>query len=141
MTFNRSLNPLRFYTNIPLCDRCAAMLQQPLYQRNIVSIGFINLRGVPLAEAVGADLLKAQIFTDNMQLLLDCSCGDREHQIISLDTVPQTVVFNILGNDQRNGEHSVLAGFMLHDFQMVAISVPDNIARTQFYDITDAQPY
>ena len=27
MTFNRFLNPLWFNTNIPLCDRCAAMLQ------------------------------------------------------------------------------------------------------------------
>ena len=35
---NQSLNPLRPDANIPLCDRCAAMLQQSLHQRNIVPI-------------------------------------------------------------------------------------------------------
>ena len=52
VSFNCFLNPLWLNTNIPLCDRCAAMLQQPLHQRNIISVGFINLRGVPPVKAV-----------------------------------------------------------------------------------------
>ena len=52
MPLNRFLNPLRLNANIPLCNRCAAMLQQSLHQRNIVSIGFINLRGAPFVQAM-----------------------------------------------------------------------------------------
>ena len=50
------LDLLRLNANIPLRGACAAMLQQPLHQRNIIAIIFINLRGVPFAEAVGADI-------------------------------------------------------------------------------------
>ena len=66
MPLNCPLYPLWFNADIPLCDRCAAMLQQPLHQCNIVPIGFIDLRSVPFAEAVSADTLKAQVITDRM---------------------------------------------------------------------------
>lgn len=56
MILYRRFNPLWLNANIPLRGACAAMLQQPLHQRNIIAIIFINLRGVPFAEAVGADI-------------------------------------------------------------------------------------
>jgi len=46
------------------------MLKQPLNQRNIVSVSLVNLRGIPLAEAVGADTLIAKVVADNGKLLL-----------------------------------------------------------------------
>ena len=60
------LNSLRLYADIPLCGGCTAMLKEPLHQCYIVAIGIIDFCGIPLAKAVGADSLEAQVITDNM---------------------------------------------------------------------------
>jgi len=72
MVLNRLFDLLRFDANVPLCSACAAMLKEPLYKCYIVAVGIVNLRCVPLTEAVGADPLETQVIADNMQLLLQC---------------------------------------------------------------------
>ena len=57
------LYPLRLNTDVSLCDGGGAVLQKPLHKSNIVAVGLVNLRGVPLAETVCADTLKAQIIS------------------------------------------------------------------------------
>lgn len=42
----------------------------------------VNLCGVELAEAMGADACIAQVVTDQLQLLLDGSGGDGEDQLL-----------------------------------------------------------
>lgn len=103
------LDPLWFDTDIPLRSAGTAMLQQPLYQGNIESIGIEDLCCVPLAKAVGADSFEAKVITDNMQLLLYCPLCDRKHQFCAPDVVAQTVVFNVLIYDHGNSEHPALA--------------------------------
>ena len=80
-------NFLRFDADIPLCGACAAVLQQPLHKGYIEAVGIVDFRCVPLAEAVGADPLKAQVITDNMKLLLDCPFRYGENQVSAPDTV------------------------------------------------------
>ena len=63
------------------------MLQEPLDESNVVPAGFVNLCGVPLAETVGADALKAQVVADDGELLLNCAFSDGEDQIFSADAV------------------------------------------------------
>ena len=55
------------------------MLQEPLDESNVVPAGFVNLCGVPLAETVGADALKAQVVADDGELLLNCAFSDGEN--------------------------------------------------------------
>ena len=74
-----------------------------------------------------------------MQLLLYGSFCDWEYKVTPADAISQTVVFDILLNDQRHGEHSALACFLLHHFQTIAVTIPDNIARPQFQNIADPQ--
>lgn len=51
-------------------------------QGDIVVAVLVNLCGVELAEAMGADAFIAQVVTDQLQLLLDGSGGDGEDQLL-----------------------------------------------------------
>ena len=48
-----------------------------------------------------ADALEAQIVTDDGELLLNCTFSDGENQVIFANAVSQTVVLDILRDDQR----------------------------------------
>jgi len=54
---NCLLNSLRLNTDIPLRGGGGTVLQKPLHQGNIEAVGLVYLRGIPLAETVGADAL------------------------------------------------------------------------------------
>ena len=85
------LYPLRLNTDIPLCDGGGAVLQKPLNKGNIVAVGLVNLRGVPLAETVCTDTLKAQIVANDVKLLLYSPLSDRENQLVPANTIPQAI--------------------------------------------------
>ena len=88
---------------------------------------------------MGADPFNIQIVAYDFQLLLDCSFADWENQIRPSDAVPQAIVFNVLLNQKRDSKHTPLSCFLLHHFQTVAVSVPYDIARSEFDDVTDPQ--
>ena len=115
------------------------MLQEPLDESNVVPAGFVNLCGVPLAETVGADALKAQVVADDGELLLNCAFSDGENQIFSADTIPQTVILHILSDDQRDGEDTVFSCFLLYDFKAEAVTIPNNVTGAEFHDVADPQ--
>ena len=94
---------------------------------NVIAVGIVDLRGVPLPEAVGADPLIVQVIADNSKLLLDHSFRDGEYHIRSTDAVTQAVVFNVLLEHHRNSEDTLLAGLLLRDLQSVSVTVPDDI--------------
>ena len=86
-----------------------------------------------------ADALIAQIIAYKGKVLLDCAFCDGENQIGALNAAAQTIVFDILLQHQRHGEHARFAGLLLHDLQAVAVTVPDDIARAQPENIGNAQ--
>ena len=139
VVLNRLLYPLRLDADIALCGGGGAVLQQPLDKGDIVAVILVNLRGIPLAEAVGADVRVAQIITDNVELLPNGALGDREDIIGVADGIAQAVVLNILLNHQRHREDPVLSGLLFYHFQAVAVAIPNNIARPQPENVADAQ--
>ena len=139
MVLDSLFYPLRLDADIPLSGGGAAVLQQPLHKGDIVTVILVNLRCVPLAEAVGADIGIVKIITDDCKLLLDCPFRDRKNALRAPDAVAQTVVFDVLLNHQWHGEDPALPGFLLHDLQTVAISIPDNIAKPQLQNVADPQ--
>lgn len=139
MVLDGLFNALGFNADIALCDGGAAVLQEPLYQGNIISVLFVNLRGVPFAEAVGADAVIAQVVADYAELLLHGSFCEREYPISEPDAVPETVVFYVLLDDERDSKHTPFAGLLFNDLQAVTVTVPDNITRAKSEYIADAQ--
>ena len=101
MALNRRFIPLRFYAYIPLRHRRTAMLQESLNEGDIIAICLVNFSSIPLAEAVGADALIAQVIADTGKLLLDCPGTDGEKKVCFFDAVAQAVVLYILLDTMR----------------------------------------
>ena len=117
MPFNRFLYPLRLDADVPLRHGGGAVLQETLDKGNIIAVVLVDLRRVPLAEAVSADALIAQVVTDAGEDLLHFPGRDGEDPLRAAYAVPQTVVFYVLLDHERDREDSFLAGLLLHDRQ------------------------
>ena len=100
-------NAFWLYADIPLCYRCGAVLREPLDKGNVKAVVAVNLGGVPFPKAVGADSLIAQILANNRKLLLNHARGDGKHLFCRTDPIPQTIVFDVLLDHQRNGEDAL----------------------------------
>ena len=68
-------------------------------------------------------------FNADMKLLLYSPFSNGEDDGGSWDPVTEAIVFYVLLNDQRYGESSLFAGFLLHDIQAEAITI--------LYDVTE----
>lgn len=139
MALNRLLDPLRLDADVALGDGGGAVLQEPLDEGDVVAVVLVDLCGVPFAEAVGADAFVAQIVTDDGELLLDRSGGHREDQVIAAYSVAQTIVFDVLLDDQRDSKDTLLACLLLSDRQAEASAVIHDVAGAEPYDVADPQ--
>ena len=92
MTPYRTLNPLRLDADVSLGHGGGAVLQKPLDKGNVIAVVLVDLRRVPLAEAVSADALIAQVIADNRKDLLHFPCRDGEDQVGALDAVAQRLM-------------------------------------------------
>ena len=61
MILNCLLYSLRLNADIPLCGGGTAMLKETLHQRYVKAVCVVDFCCVPLAKAVGADSLEAQV--------------------------------------------------------------------------------
>lgn len=123
MVLNRLLDPLWLNADAALGCGGAAVLKKALCQCNVVAIVLVDLSSVPLSEAVRADAIIAQVVTDDAQLLLDCTLCNGKNGGVTVDTMSQTVILNILQDNKRNSEDPVLV-LVLHDQTMGLCTVP-----------------
>ena len=106
---------LRLDANVPLCCGGAAVLKQSLDQDDVIAVGFVDLSGIPLAEAVGADALISQVIADDPQLLLNHPLCYGKYGFSPSNAISQTVVLDVLVEHQGHSEDSALACFLLHN--------------------------
>ena len=139
MILNCLLNFLRFNADVPLRGGCGTVLKEPLHQRYVKAVCVVDFRCVPLAEAVGTDTLVPQVIADNVKLLLHRPFCDGKHKVVPADAVPQTVIFHVLLNHQRNREDTLLSCLLLHHFQAEAVAIPYHITEPQLQNVTDTQ--
>lgn len=139
MSFNRLLDPLRFDANVSLRDGCAAVLQQTLDKGDVIAVVPVDFRGVPLAEAVRADALIAEVVTDAGKDLLHFSRGDGEDSLSRSDAVAQTVILDVLLDHERDREDALLSRLLLDNGQAEASAVVHNVRGSQTHDVTDPQ--
>ena len=132
MPLNGILHLSLLDADVPLGYGSAAVLEELLHQSDVVMTVFINLRGIILAETVGADPRIPQIVTHRFQMPLDRSLRHWENPLLLRDAVVQAVAPDELIEGQRNGEHPGLPGFLLRDSQAVALPVLDDIGEAEF---------
>ena len=137
MFLDSPLYLLGFHADVTLGCRGTGVLQEPLYQGDVISAVLINFGGIPLSEAVGADALIAKVVADDVKLLLDRTFCHRKNGGGSLDAITQTVVLDILLNYKGHGEGSELAGLLLGNVQTVAVTISHDVAKAEFQDVTD----
>ena len=109
VSLNSRFNPLRLDADVALRGRCGTVLQEPLYKGNIIAVVLINLRGVPFAEAVGADVLIAKVVTALLEMLLDCISADRKQKVCVWDLVRVCIASQEAVDLIGNGELAALA--------------------------------
>ena len=73
------------------------------------------------------------------KLLLYGSLREREDALRPLDAVAQTVVLNILLDNERDSKHPALAGLLLGDLKAVSVPIPHDVTGTQLHNVADAQ--
>ena len=140
MVLDGCFDPLRFDADVTLSNGGGTVLQEPLDKGDVIPAGFVNLCGVPLAETVGADALKPQVVTNDGKLFLNCAFCDGEDEVFFADAVSQTVILDVLSNDQGNSEDTPFTSFLLHDLKAETVTISNNVTGTEFYDVADPQP-
>ena len=138
MSFNCFLYSLRLNTDVPLSHSSRTMLQKPLNKGDVVTVIFVNLRRVPFTEAVSAYSVIAEVVTDDGELLLYGSFRDGENSLVAFDSIPQAVVLYVLRNHKGHCEHTALACLLFPYLQAEALTVFHNVARSELYNIADA---
>ena len=84
-------------------------------------------RGVKLAEAVCADALISKVIADIFQDVLDIAGANGKDTLIFRNSMPQTIIFNVLVEDGWDRKQSHLPCFLLDNIQTIAVSIPYNI--------------
>ena len=132
MPLNGILHLSLLDADVPLGYGSAAVLEELLHQSDVVMTVFINLRGIILAETVGADIPVAQVVADSLEVPLNRPLGHREYPPVFRDAVVQAVAPDELIECQRNRKHPGLSGLLLGDGQTVALPVLDDIGEAEF---------
>ena len=139
VSFDCLFDFLRLNADVSLGNGCAAVLKELLYKDDVIVAVLINLRCIEFAEAMCADVLKAQIVTDHLQLLLDGPCGNREDKSIRGNVVVEAVAAHELIQRKGNGERSGLSGFLFDDGETIAFTVLDDVGKMQVHNVRDTQ--
>ena len=80
---------------------------------------------------MGADTLIPQVVAHKMELLLDCPLGDGEKKLGASDAITQSVVLQILLDDEGDCENTLLACFLLHDGKPIPVAVLHYIGKPE----------
>ena len=68
MSLNRLFYPLRLNADVTLGDGGGAVLQESLDKGDVIAVGLVDFRSIPLAETVSADALKPSCFCCDVRL-------------------------------------------------------------------------
>ena len=88
---------------------------------------------------MGADTLIPQVVAHKMELLLDCPLGDGEKKLSASDAIAQSVVLQILLDDEGDCENPLLACFLLHYGKPIPVAVLHYIGKPEPQNVADTQ--
>ena len=133
------LNPFRAYVDIPLCGGSARMLQECLYQGDVMSVLIVDIGRIVFPKAVRADIFISEIVRDFLQVFLDPPLLYGEDLILGSDPVLKAVVLDIHVHFCRDRESPLFPGLLLMDVEPVSVAVLYYVLKTEFQDVLDPQ--
>ena len=104
MILYRGFEFLLLDPDVTLSDCRAAVLQELLYQRHVIAVCHVDLRGEEFPEAVGADALVSEEIADKFQMLLDLPLREWEKRLVLPDAVVLAIDPDPLVQGERDGE-------------------------------------
>ena len=98
----------------------------------------VDIRGIPFAEAVGADVGIAEGIAYFLEVLLNCVGADREQTLVRGYVLFPSVVAEEVIDSRGYGECALLPGLLFHDVQTITPAVHDDVRKTKLQHIADA---
>ena len=98
----------------------------------------VDIRGIPFAEAVGADVGIAEGIACFLEVLLNCVCAYGEQTFVRGDVMFPSVVAEEVIDSRGNCERALLPGLLFHDVQTITPAVHDDVRKTKLQHISDA---
>lgn len=114
-------------TDVTPGDVGGRVLEKVLNEDDIVARLVVDVRGVPLSETVGADVLIAEIVADELEVVLNLPNRDGEQKVSVGQLVTLCVVAKEIVNRFGNSECAPLPGFLLHGVQPPTVAVPNDV--------------
>ena len=140
MTGNRLFHLLITHADVAPGDHRTAVLQKPLDKHDVVSVVVVDAGGVPLAEAVGADVLIVEEVAHKLEMVLDLSRADGEQKGAVRDLVRVCVASQEAVDLIGDGEPSLLPGLFLDHVQAVSAAVLHDVGHMQAQNVSHAHP-
>ena len=98
--------------------------------------GIVDVRGVPLAEAVGADVLITEVVTDGLQILLYRPLRNREESLRGFNAVLRCVLAEVIVDALGDGERPFLPGLRFHNVEPVPTTITDEVGESETQNVT-----
>lgn len=123
-------------TDVAPGDVRGRVLKKVLNEDDVMARLVVDVSGVPLAEAVGADVLIAEIVADELEVVLYLPNRDGEQkvsvgQLVALGVVAEEIVHRF-----GNRECAPLPGLLLHGVQPPTVAVPDDVCHPHVQNVT-----
>lgn len=137
---NRLFHLLITHADVAPGDHRTGMLQKPLNQHDVVTVLIVDACCVPLAKAVCADVLIAEMVADELEMVLDLSCADGKQKGVVWDLVRVCVLSQEAVDLIGNGELATLPGLLFHHIETVAVAISHDVAHPQPQNVSHAHP-
>ena len=140
MTGNRLFHLLIAHADVAPGDGWAGVLQKPLDKHDVMSVVVVNARCIPLAEAVCADVLIAQMLTHQLEVVLDLAYRDGEQKGAVRNPVRVCIGSQEAVDLIWDSELAALARLLLHHVQAVSAAVLHDVGHMQAQNVSHAHP-
>ena len=126
MVRNRGFDALIADADVSARDGRGRVLQKFLNEDDVVACRVVDVRGIPLAEGVCADVGIAKVVADDFEILLNGAFRDREHPLIGGEVSFPNIVAEEGVDLFGYGESAAFARLLFDDVEAQTASIADS---------------
>lgn len=138
MVRNRAFDTLIADANVSARDRRGRVLKKFLNEDDVMPGRVVDVRGVPFAERVGADVGIAEVVADGLQILLNGAFRYGEQPLVSRQAAFCGVVAEEGVDLFGDGESAAFARFLLDDVEAKSATIAHDVRQFQLQNIAHA---